>query len=299
VRRFPQALADVQLATKLAQSTGEKQQARSLETSILAAMGRYDDAMPRLEKRSKSERSTKNLAEQGALYASLGMYREAEGRLLEAEVQFRGLSPLGLVDVWFERARMWERAGSVDQARPLYVAAHRKMRHHVPVLLRLASLSSADEGIAMLEPFTAESDSPRLLAQLGVLQNQRAAGSGDAAVQRARAAYDEAYLALPEAFAESGAHFFLGPGADPARAVSLAKKNAEVTATTDAFELLIMAALASKDTELLCSARQGARRLHRPSPSLKDRLAQLEGKIDCAVDGITPAASSSKPTTGR
>jgi hypothetical protein len=61
---------------------------------------------------------------------------------------------------------------------------------------------------------------------------------------RAEARYDELIARHPEAFAEHAAEFWLEAGADPHRALSLAKMNLEIRQTPRAKELLARATFA-------------------------------------------------------
>jgi len=62
----------------------------------------------------------------------------------------------------------------------------------------------------------------------------------------------------PEAFANHAARFWLGPGADPAKALALAQVNLQGRKTADAYELALEAALDALDHAPLCALAKEA-----------------------------------------
>jgi hypothetical protein len=75
----------------------------------------------------------------------------------------------------------------------------------------------------------------------------------------------------PEAFADHAARFYLGAGANPARALQLAKLNLGNRTTPEAFDLALTAALQAGDAKVACAIADHARAtLHQlPTPHLE------------------------------
>src|SRR5262249_11985825 len=81
-----------------------------------------------------------------------------------------------------------------------------------------------------------------------------AAQLGLGSVDDARAAWERYVTALPLAFADHAARFYLGIGRDPQRALALAKTNFANRPSTEARALLVKAALAAGATVDACTA---------------------------------------------
>ena len=118
-----------------------------------------------------------------------------------------------------------------------------------------AALGETDSAIARLRPLTISSDDPDYPAQLARILTE-VGRVEEAREWRARAAarYDELVARHREAFADHAAEFWLDAGADPHRALSLARRNLEVRQTPRAHELL------SRATGAVDDARAGVRR---------------------------------------
>ncbi len=122
-----------------------------------------------------------------------------------------------------------------------------------------------------------------------------AAQLGLGTVEAARAEWERYVTALPAAFSDHAARFFLGVGHDPRRALVLAQANLANRDTPEARELVVQAALAAGDTAQR-RARPPAR--SRTSPLRAQRFAawQAFGRCGRAADanrlakdlGITP-----------
>ncbi|HXN30927.1 MAG TPA: hypothetical protein VN894_03655, partial [Polyangiaceae bacterium] len=77
----------------------------------------------------------------------------------------------------------------------------------------------------------------------------------------------------PEAFADHAAAFYLGLGRDPARALDLAKKNADNRRTEAALDLLMTAALVVGAREQACLAAAQGATLRYATPAFRVILA--------------------------
>lgn len=300
--KFVEALADLDEAEKrLAASTLSKMKEGPMiadailgtRISVLVGQGQYDNAEGLLKERLQRVSTTLTLGDYAALLGRMGRLQEADAKFLEAEQKFRSISPTPLMDLYFDRGRMWERAGDLTLATKLYQAAMKRMSVSVHVATHLAQLIPPAEGVALLEPLTGRSDDGDLFAQLGTLKNLISPGTGDADLAKAGALYDEHYAKLPEAYADHAGWFWAGPGKDPTKAVAAAKVNLKERQTAEAYELAIAAGEAAKDAAFTCEAKKGAEALKYSSPKLKEQLQKLEGKIGCGDAGITPVPSAS------
>jgi len=293
IHHFTDALADLDLAEKKPDARDSSAQIRSIRATIQAAQGRYDDAFAFFDGRARSAPTTANLTDLAVVLGKMGKVKEADAMFLEGELKFRAVSPFGLVDLYFERAMMWERAGDLDTATKVYRAAYDRLPQNVHVALHLAQLVAPSEGVTILEPLAETSDDPDVFAGLGILKNLLEAHSGDASLARAKVLYDEHFTKLPEAYADHAGWFWLNVGADLEKAVKAAKKNLEQRSTIEAWELAFAVATAAKDDELLCRAQREVKKMKYRSPRLTEALGKVEGKITCPADGITPASSAS------
>jgi len=101
-----------------------------------------------------------------------------------------------------------------------------------------------------------------------------------AATWRARAAarYELLLARYPDAFADHGTEFFLAAGADPARALTLARHNLGVRQSAGAYALLLDAAEAAGDSAAACGVADDAAGATAPSmQSVRSRAAALCG----------------------
>jgi len=278
--RFEEALADLDAADKVA---GALHAGRTTGTraAIIIALGRYDDALPVVEKAARLTPDADSLAFHAYLLGLMGRLPEAESLFVQAEQKHRGTSPFGLAQIYFDRGSMWEKQGNLTEATALYKAAHARLPQHTHVAVHLAGLVPPSEGIAILEPVAKETDDPDVFAELGVLQNLVAEHSGDAMLEKAKTAYDELFAKLPSGYADHAGWFWTTTGGDPKKGLAAAQKNLAVRQTADAYELLLAAAEAAKDNSALCTGLKGAGALKYPSPPLRERVRQLSGKVGC------------------
>jgi hypothetical protein len=71
-------------------------------------------------------------------------------------------------------------------------------------------------------------------------------------IDEARRAWERYVAALPRAFAEHAARFYLGAGKDPARALALARLDLANRPTAGARALVVESAIAAGDPETAC-----------------------------------------------
>ncbi|MFO0550247.1 MAG: tetratricopeptide repeat protein [Polyangiaceae bacterium] len=292
--RFSEALDDLAIAERDLPDGG-KEPARASRRNVLVSLGRYDDVIAELEKIAKDRPSIFTLGDYAYALARMNRIEDAEKAFNQAELQFRAISPFSLVQLYFDRAYMWERAGNLELATSIYKAAHEKLPYHVHVATHLAPLIPPSEGIAMLRALVDVTDSPDVFATLGVLENLVTPHSGDADLAKAGELYLARYQALPTAYADHAGWFWVGPGKDPARAVEAAKANLANRPTAEAYELMLAAAEAASDTQLLCTTARDARSLKYGSTRLAQRLTLIDSQKTCEKVALPPPASSSAP----
>lgn len=259
--RFDAALADLAEAQKQGGSAAKVARARA---SVLVARGRFAEAEALLRSvaqpgADEAEMSTTELADAGLLAGDLGRLDEAERLLDLARDRYHDVSPFPYAFMDVQQAALYERNGLVEKARLHYQRALSMVPGHAAAAAHLAALSSPADAIALLEPLLATSDDPEVLVQLA--DALRRAGRLDEAKIRLDAAiarYDALLAAYPLAFADHAATMWLGPGRDPARALPLAKTNADNRETAAAIDLLLTAALAAGDAHESCSAAKRA-----------------------------------------
>ena len=114
--------------------------------------------------------------------------------------------------------------------------------------LRTTCRHSSVRGATVLRPLALSSDDPDYAAQLAHIL----AGAGSAEDSRhwrqlVAARYEELVGLHPEAFADHAANFWLRAGADPKRALHLARMNFAVRMTPRAHALLSRAVAAQTD----------------------------------------------------
>jgi tetratricopeptide (TPR) repeat protein len=146
---------------------------------------------------------------------------------------------------------MWSEQGG-DQARAelLYAQALKYIPEFVTANIHLAEIQAlrgdSESAIELLENVVQSSNEPEALALLGVLHLRNGDSErGNYEIAEARKSYEALLTRDPLAFADHGAEFYLGPGADSGRAWVLAQQNLANRQTPRAAALAIKAAEAS------------------------------------------------------
>ena len=254
--RFTDALDDLDEARRLGADSAVVDAERA---AIFQAVGRYDEALTLMREAAKRRADFASIAALASLCAESGDIDRAEHLFDESLDRYRGVSPIPLAQLHFQRATMWLAQGNLPRGRSWLDAAHRRLPAYAPAQGHLAEVEAAlgetDSAIARLHPLTISSDDPDYPAQLARILTE-VGRAQEAREWRAQAAarYDELVARHPEAFADHAAEFWLDAGADPHRALSLARRNLEVRQTPRAHELLARATRAVDD------ARAGVRR---------------------------------------
>jgi tetratricopeptide (TPR) repeat protein len=237
--RFADALKDLDVAEGFSWNADAVKIERA---AILQALGRYDEALA-IQDVADRRPNFESLGALAGLLAERGEIESAERLYQESRSCYRGVSPLPLALLDFQRGLMWMHNGRWDDARTWFESARRCVPAFAPAQGHLAEveaeLGDTDTAIARLVPLSASSDDPDYVAQLArILREIGRTDESDHWCRLAAARYDELVGWHPEAFADHAAEFWLGAGADPNKALWLARLNFDVRKTPRARELL-------------------------------------------------------------
>lgn len=182
--------------------------------------------------------------------AHLGRTDEAIALIPKAAAAVRDNPPQLIAWLLFQWGRIYELAGHMATAREFFAASHARMPGYVEASSHLAQTMIATGDTAgakrVVDEALARDRHPELLAlavQLGRTELAEAA----------RDAWERYVAALPLAFADHAARFYLGVGKNPARALELARIDHENRNTHDARALVAEAALAAGDAAAACA----------------------------------------------
>ena len=246
--RFTDALDDVDRAERLSLDAETASRERA---AIFQALGRYDEALAIREEAADRQASFENVAALVGLHAERGEIDAAERTYVDSRRRYRGVSPFPLALLDFQLGLMWMSEGRWNDARTSFDAARRRVPAYAPAQGHLAEveaeLGGIESAVARLYPLAVSSDDPDYAAQLARILDE----AGRAHESRhwcglAAARYDELIASYPEAFADHAAEFWLAAGADPEKALLLARMNVEVRKTPRSFRLLAQAVSASE-----------------------------------------------------
>ena len=246
--RFTDALDDLDRAERLSLDADITNRERA---AILQAVGRYDEALAIREEAAACRPSFETAAALVGLYSERGEIDAAERMYADSYRRYRAVSPFPLALLDFQLGLMWMREGRLDEARTSFGTAQRHVPAYAPAQGHLAEVEAAvgeiESAVARLCSLAVSSDDPDYAAQLARILGE----AGRAHESRywcglAAARYDELVASYPEAFADHAAEFWLAAGADPEKALLLARMNVEVRKTPRSFRLLAQAVSASE-----------------------------------------------------
>ena len=245
--RFTDALDDIDRAERLgfdAESTNRDRAA------IFQALGRYDEALAIRKEAADRRASFENVAALVGLYAERGDSDAAERLYAESRRRYRGVSPFPLALLDFQLGLMWMNKGRLDDARTSFDTARRRVPAYAPAQGHLAEveaeLGETESALARLRSLAASSDDPDYAAQLARILRDAGCSQFRHWCRLAAARYDELVASHPEAFADHAAEFWLAAGADPDKALQLARMNIEIRKTPRAYDLLARAVAANE-----------------------------------------------------
>jgi len=246
--RFTDALDDVDRAERLSIDAETTNRERA---AIFQALGRYDEALAIREEAAQRRANFENLAALVGLYAERGEIDAAERVYAESRRRYRGVSPFPLALLDFQLGLAWMTEGRLDDARASFDAARRGVPAYTPAQGHLAEveaeLGEIESAVARLYSLAVSSDDPDYAAQLArILGSAGRARESRYWRRLAAARYDELVACHPNAFADHAAEFWLAAGADPDKALRLARMNVEVRKTPRAYGLLAQAVAANE-----------------------------------------------------
>ena len=238
--QFASALGDLDSAAALG---GDRVELDAERAAIYQALGRYDEALAILRRAVDSRAGFSALAALAGLYGERAEMDEAERWCTAARRSYRGTSPFPPAMLEFQFGRLWMEQDDLHRAREWCDTAVCRLPDYVPAQGHLAEIDDAlgetARAIARLRPLALSSDDPDYAAQLARIL--RDAGQIDEAqTWRGTAAvrYDELLARHPDAFADHAAEFWLTVGADPERALQLARHNLALRQTPRAHALV-------------------------------------------------------------
>ncbi len=213
-----------------------------LAATIDEATGHPELAAPVREETAKILVRPETLTQLAANLALRGKLDEAIALIPKAVAAAHDNSPVLYAWLYFQWGRLYEQAGQMARARDLFAEAHRRLPGYLEAIVHLAGAMSAtgQDPRAVITAALAENPHPELLALAGK-------------TAEAKIAWERYLAALPAAFSDHAARFYLAGGADPARALVLARYNLANRDTPEARSLVVEAALAAKDPATACS----------------------------------------------
>ena len=238
--RFADALEDLEVAERLGADADVVNRERA---AVFQGLGRYDEAFAIREEAAHRSPSFESLGALTTLHAERGDTERAVRLHAESVRRYRGISPLPLATLNFQLGVMWMREGDFDRARDQLTAARRYVAAYVPAQGHLAEveaeLGDAESAVALLYPLATTSDDPDYAGQLArILADAGSTEESRYWRQHAAERYDELIALHPEAFADHAADFWLGAGAEPEKALRLARMNFAIRKTPRARALL-------------------------------------------------------------
>ena len=246
--RFRAALGDLDIAQALSidQTTAEEERA-----AIFQGLGRYDEALALRQQAVARCASFESLAALAGLYAERGEIETAQQLHEESQLRYCGVSPFPLALLDFQFGQMWMHRGEWKKAQKLLQFAVRRLPAYAPAQGHLAEVAAeigdAEDAVARLYPLAMSSDDPdyasqhaRILQDLGRIEESRHW------CRLAATVYASLVVEYPEAFADHAAEFWLGPGANPNKALELARINFATRKTPRSHALLSRASGANE-----------------------------------------------------
>ncbi|MDB4956641.1 MAG: hypothetical protein JWO36_4210 [Myxococcales bacterium] len=219
-----------------------------LATAIDEATGKLAASIPAREAAARIWANASNLSMLANSLALQGNYDDALAAMARAAEALRAPTPELAAWTLFQWGRIHEQKGELAIARQFYEASLARLPGSLEPTVHLAQalIGTGDTAAAnrLVERALAENRHPALLAL--------AAPHQPALVDEAKRGWERYVAALPLAFSDHAARFYLGVGDDPRRAAVLAAANLANRDTYEARSLLVEAALASKDAPTAC-----------------------------------------------
>lgn len=239
VHRFADARAALD---KLRALVKEPSETEDLAAMLDEATGHPERAAPIREAIAKILERPDTITILAGNLALRGKLTEAVALIPKAAAAARDNSPVLFSWLYFQWGRLWEQKGELAKARAAYEEAHRRMPGYVEATVHLAQLMqiAGDDPSKLLAEAVETNHYPDLLALAGKVDD-------------AKREWERYVAALPEAFSDHAARFYLGAGKDPLRALALAQANLANRDTPEARSLAVEAALAANAPGEACS----------------------------------------------
>jgi tetratricopeptide (TPR) repeat protein len=248
VHRFADALDDIKVAESKGATSDET---RGLRASILVATGHAREVIPELQADVAHRPGFASRTALAAAYSEVGRVAEADRLYVAALGDLDTTLPFPYAWIYFARGLMWaDQGGDAVRGEANYKRALTYLPEFVAANAHLAQLEAAHgdtaSAIDRLEHVVVTVNDPEALALLGGLYVKGGdAVRGREEISLAQQRYESLLARYPLGFADHGAGFYLGPGADPERAWDLAQRNLANRKTDRAYALAIMAAEAT------------------------------------------------------
>ena len=224
---------------------------RELEAQLDEATGAQDRSAPVRAQVAKEWPNPTSLTLYAASLALDGKLDDALATMPRAAAAIHDNSTELIAWLLFQWGRLYEQKGELAAARTFFAEAHARLPRLVEATSHLAQAMIAtgdrDGAKKIVDDAVALDQVPELLALAASLGRTSLAAT-------AHDEWERYVAALPEAFADHAARFYLGVGANPARALVLAKLNLANRDTREARALVVDAALAAGDAKLACES---------------------------------------------
>jgi len=271
VHQFAAARQALEHRKKLARDPSEWQE---LAASIDEATGQLDRSQRVRDELVSIEASTGHLVQRANGLALAGKLDDALALMPKAAAALHDNAPELIAWIYFQWGRLYEQKGELAAARDFYAAA----RERLPTLestthlaQTMAATGDRDGARKLVEAELAQHRHPELLALAVELGQHELAGE-------ASDAWERYVAALPEAFADHAARFYIAAGHDAPRALELARANLANRDTREARALVVEAALAAGDAKTACAV---ATPLAAPTALRSERFAAWKALSAC------------------
>jgi tetratricopeptide (TPR) repeat protein len=212
-----------------------------LDVTLDEATGHLEKSAPAREASAKAYGSLQNLVAYAASLGVQGKIDEALVVMPKAAAAVHDNSPELLSWMLFQWGRLYELDGKPAEARPFFEEAHRRLPGSLEATVHLAQAMIA----------TGEDTQAHALVQAALVENRHPELLAFEHPDEARREWERYVAALPEAFSDHAARFYLTT--DPARALVLARANLANRDTPEARALVAEAALAAGDAASACA----------------------------------------------
>jgi tetratricopeptide (TPR) repeat protein len=285
VHRFAEAERDLSSAEALGTPPRDTELQRA---SLHIAQGRdLEAALAVAQRRAASLPLLERLSVVALAQAALGHFDAADEQYRAALASYRDVSPFPVAFVSFQRGVMWaELANQPDRALPFYLEAVRVLPQYVVGNVHLAELElrRGDRAAAerRLRLVSHQGEDPEPWSRLGelLLQSKADAAEGRELIARAGRRYEQLLGHQRSAFLDHSAEFFMGPGANPAHALELARDTLALRPTGRAHQLVLQAALAAGDAQVFCAQITSASGAARFDRNLSALIEAQRGRCD-------------------